>query len=351
MEFQFAIQTMSIDNKQKIKMHPIENKKDMHLNVCWGSDLTPGVLMKVNDVLPNHHWILLHRWYSSLKAVIKWNGNYSSSFTITRGTRQGSLLSPYLFNVFIDSLLRQLQQTNYGLRLGDSCYQSIAYADDITVFSPTATGLQSLIDICHRYACQWRFSFGLKKTKCMTAGKHILDSQTTWLLGDRPIDNVDNLEVLGVVLDNVGSCLPHTNKRIQKSRQSYFGLVPLGLNYPGLQSNVKAYIWNLVCRPTLLYGLESIHLDPASIRQLESLQGSLVKRMNGISKRSHHNNLLLALGIPRVVEGVTDRVLSLYYQIFNVDSPMRNLCTYMLGQYTLSGQYVKNTLCNLYYDK
>jgi len=178
----------------------------------------------------------------------------------------------------------------------------------------------------------------------MTAGKHILDSQTTWLLGDRPIDTVDNLEVLGVVLDNVGSCLPHTNKRIQKSRQSYFGLVPLGLNYPGIQSYVKAYIWNLVCRPTLLYGLESIHLDPASIRQLESLQGSLVKRMNGISKRSHHNNLLLALGIPRVVEGVTDRVLSLYYQIFNVDFPMRNLCTYMLGQYTLSGQYVKNTI-------
>ena len=66
--------------------------------------------------------------------------------------------------------------------------------------------------------------------------------------------------------------------------------------------------------------------------------------MNGISKRSHHSNLLLALGIPRVVEGVTDRVLSLYYQIFNVDSPMRNLCTYMLGQYTLSGQYLKKTL-------
>ena len=220
----------------------------------------------------------------------------------------------------------------------------MAYADDVTVFSPTATGLQSLIDICHKYACHWRFSFGLKKTKCMTAGKSLLDSQPTWLLGDRPIDNVDSLEVLGVVLDNVGSCLPHINKRAQKCRQSYFGLVPHGLNYPGLQSNVKAYIWNSVCRPTLLYGLESLYLDAASIRHLESLQGSLTKRMNGISKRSHHSNLLLALGIPRVFESVTDRVLSLYYQIFGVASPIRNLCTYMLSQYTISGQYLKKTI-------
>ena len=72
----------------------------------------------------------------------------------------------------------------------------------------------------------------------MTAGKCLLDSQ--WLLGDRQIDNVDGLEVLGVILANVGYCLPRANKRTQK------GLVPLGLNYPGLQSNVKAYIWNLV---------------------------------------------------------------------------------------------------------
>ena len=188
---------------------------------------------------------------------------------------------------------------------------SVAYADDISVFSPTVSGLQDLINICYSYAQKWRFTFGIKKSKCMIAGKNLLVSDPSWTLGDKVIVNEDYLDIMGVTIDNKGTCQPHIDKRMQKCKQSYFGLVASGLSYPGLNSDAKAYMWKLVCQPTLLYAQESIHLSQADLHKLESLQGTLMKKMNGICKRSHHSHLLQALDIPSVSACVHNRVLSL----------------------------------------
>ena len=57
--------------------------------------------LKLIDVLPIHEWLLLYNWYNKLNAVVKWNGSYSKSLFVTRGTRQGSIFSPYLFKHFL----------------------------------------------------------------------------------------------------------------------------------------------------------------------------------------------------------------------------------------------------------
>ena len=75
-------------------------------------------------------------------------------FYILRGTRQGSLLSPYLFNIFINDLLNELELSNVGLNIGNAMYNCVTYADDITLLSASATGLQTLIDKC--VACTLR---------------------------------------------------------------------------------------------------------------------------------------------------------------------------------------------------
>ena len=43
-----------------------------------------------------------------MRATVLLNGEYSELFSVTKGTRQGSMLSPYLFNIFIDELMENL---------------------------------------------------------------------------------------------------------------------------------------------------------------------------------------------------------------------------------------------------
>ena len=89
---------------------------------------------------------------SQMNAVVKWNGSCSNLFCVTRGTRQGSVLSPYLFNIFINQLLLDLNNCDAGVRIGDTLYNYMAYADDITLFSTNVQDLQNLIDVCVAYS-------------------------------------------------------------------------------------------------------------------------------------------------------------------------------------------------------
>ena len=60
------------------------------------------------------------KWYGALDVVIKWNGHIhtNSYFKVTRGTRQGSIISPVLLNIFICDLLKQLNAHESGVRVG-----------------------------------------------------------------------------------------------------------------------------------------------------------------------------------------------------------------------------------------
>ena len=94
-----------------------------------------SLFLKLIHVLPIHEWLLLYNWYNKMNAVVKWNGLYSKSFCVTRGTRQGSVLSPYLFNIFINQPLLDLNNCDAGVRISDTLYNSMAYAGDILPYS------------------------------------------------------------------------------------------------------------------------------------------------------------------------------------------------------------------------
>ena len=307
---------------------------------CFDSIWHDGLFYKLKCVLPLVHWRILYNWYKCLDVVVKWDGyiHHQSGFKVTRGTKQGSILSPILFNIFIFDLLKKLSETETGLRIGNRIYNSFAYADDISLFGATVPGLQHLIDICCEYANIWRLNFGYQKSQCMVVGNNpdCFTSQPTWHLNNVAMNTVSRLEILGVTFSNNSNFKEHVQTRSQKCKRSMYALNSIGMCYPGLNSASKAHLYKSVCLPSLTYGMDSINLSSTCIKQLESTQGCIMKQVCGLSKQSHHSNLLRALNINTVSSGITNLMKANFSRLCAVDSPTRDLCLFFITR-LLSG--------------
>ena len=98
------------------------------------------------------------------------------------GARQGGVLSPMLFSVFIDDLIKLVNYANIGCRIGASCAAIFLYADDIILLAPSVQALQSLVNICNselsfldmaintKKICLYAFWSEVQKCSCQYLG-------------------------------------------------------------------------------------------------------------------------------------------------------------------------------------
>ena len=75
--------------------------------------------------------LLLENWLSSCFACVKWHCSWSFAFKVSSGVRQGSVLSPYLFAVYVDDV-GKLFNVHFGTYI-------VLYADDILLLAPSVT--------------------------------------------------------------------------------------------------------------------------------------------------------------------------------------------------------------------
>ena len=83
--------------------------------------------------------------------TVKWGHRISNSFNVTSGVRQGRVLSPQLFNVYIDGLSDILNKHTIGGSLDGKRINHLLYADDLCIVSLSSVGLQQLLSICDQY--------------------------------------------------------------------------------------------------------------------------------------------------------------------------------------------------------
>ena len=102
---------------------------------------------------------LLLFMYTNQTLRVKWGSVMSESFTVMNGVKQGGVLSPVLFTVYTDGLLLRLQESGIGYHMGGHYACALAYADDITLISPSMTGLRKMSSICEQYASAYDILF------------------------------------------------------------------------------------------------------------------------------------------------------------------------------------------------
>ena len=96
--------------------------------------------------------------YKTVKSCVRINGLTTDFFDVNCGLKQGCLLSPLLFNLYIDDLVRDMNLLNVGIDIDDEKLCILLYADDVILIADTEADLQSLLNCLY----DWSERNGLK---------------------------------------------------------------------------------------------------------------------------------------------------------------------------------------------
>jgi len=107
--------------------------------------------------------------YTNQQVRVLWNGVYSNVFSVVSGVKQGGVISPVLFCLYMDELLVWLREAGVGCYVSGWFVGALAYADDLVLLAPSATAMRRLLSVCFcaSYASEYNMFFNAQKSKCL----------------------------------------------------------------------------------------------------------------------------------------------------------------------------------------
>ena len=188
-----------------------------------------GLLYKLlSSNINGNFYNLIKDLYSKSNCSIKLDQHKTKSFKYLRGVRQGCILSPLLFNLYLNDLPFLLDNTSHsdplvlpnGVKLN-----SLLYADDLILLSRSQQGLQNCLNKLQSFCDDWKMTVNLKKTKTMIFQKKVRKPRNAmFFLNGHPIESTQEYTYLGVKLSPTGNfTITHEQLR-DKAMHSFFGI-------------------------------------------------------------------------------------------------------------------------------
>ena len=225
---------------------------------------------------------LLLDMYTRQRMRTVWNGATSASFSVDNGVRQGGILSPILFCVYVDELLNRINKSGLGCHIGHISYSGLGYADDVSILTPSVHAMQSLIHICEDFAKEYNVIFNAKKTMCMRIGNNGNPPARVLTLYGVPLTWNRSVKHLG----NVITCDLKDNDDIRFKKGIFISQVnKLNYKMSAVSGNVKGRLLQTYC--CSWYGCQTWDLFSKSVKQMTIEWNKAVRRTLNIPYTSH----------------------------------------------------------------
>ena len=264
----------------------------------------------------DHAWRLLRKWYSSSSCSVLWNGVCSTSFNINQGVKQGGVLSPLLYSIYLNDLLIELQQSKLGAKMGEIYCGAPAYADDLALVASSPEELQKMLDIVHAYSNKWRYRLNPSKSKIMIFGAAKPKSLgVNVTLNGQPLEIVEEYTHLGVLRSSGRTTTARTSRQISAARSAFFALNRVGSRFGCIHPITSMRLYSSICLPRMLYGCELWAVTKTEMEMLERSHRKILRTVQGLPLRCPNSGLLAAIGGQSIADLIAIKKLLFVHSI------------------------------------
>ena len=162
------------------------------------------LLYKISQLFGIHGRLfnILSTIYSSSNAQIRVNGLHTETFSVSSGVRQGDIVSPILFSMYLNDLASGIKELNCGVNVGGLNVSILLYADDIVLMAEDEHSLQTMLNYIADWCSKWRMSINADKTQIVHFRQWSKpQSSFTFRFKSQILKTVRYYKYLGITLD------------------------------------------------------------------------------------------------------------------------------------------------------
>ena len=165
--------------------------------------------------IPDHLTCLLRNLYAGQEETVRTGHGTTDWFQIGKGVRQGCILSPCLFNLYAEYIMRNagMEEEQAGIKIARRNINNLRYADDTTLMAESKEELKSLLINVKEESERVVLKLSIQKTKIMAFG-----SITSWQIGRETVETVTDFIFLGSKITADGDCSHEIKRRLLLER-------------------------------------------------------------------------------------------------------------------------------------
>ena len=220
------------------------------------------------------------------------------------GVRQGDVISPLLFSIFFNGLIRALKAKGVGVHMVNRILCGLWYADDTCLLAESSAELRVAMTCVDEFFRKWRLEANAKKSGVMivrgSGGHAVPEDERPYILGGENVPVVDLYKYLGVIFNSKWNWSDHADY-VYKKVDGMVNRVEYRLwKNRAVDVKTKVTAWKSIYRPIIEYGAEVWWPGAAVLDKLEILQKRVCKWSLGCGSTTVDEVVLGEVDVPPV---------------------------------------------------
>lgn len=241
---------------------------------------------------------ILKAMYANSNMRVRGGFGYTEIISLLRGVKQGSPLSPTLFDVFINDLLNGMQEWGVTVPTGDACgimtLPGLLFADDLVLLADNMKNLQTLMNMATSWANKWGMRFGISKCAIVCfGGDRVLVDEEEWVLQEQSVPVESSYTYLGIMFEENLDLVRMSETQLHSAKRALGALRPL-LFAKQVPMHTKIMVIKACILPVLLFGSELWGMNGKLFGKHQTLLNSALRWVVGSQGGSASMSVLAA---------------------------------------------------------